>query len=43
VTLEREGTTRVYAGGPINAKKVGGSWLCPRSANLDSAAITFHQ
>ena len=43
VTLEREGTMREYAGGPINGKKVGGSWLCPRSVNLDSTAITFHQ
>lgn len=43
VTLERDGTTRDYAGGPIKAKKVGGAFLCPGSVNLDSAAIAFHQ
>lgn len=43
VTLEREGTGRDYAGGPVNGRKVGGSFLCPSSVNLDSAAIAFHQ
>lgn len=43
VTLERDGITRDYAGGPIKAKKVGGAFLCPGSVNLDSAAIAFHR
>jgi hypothetical protein len=43
VTLERVGTSREYRGGPIGAKKVGGSFLCPRSVNLDSAEVVFHQ
>jgi hypothetical protein len=43
VTLEREGATREYRGGPIGAKKAGGSFLCPGSVNLDSAEVVFHQ
>ena len=43
VTLEREGETREYRGGPIGARKVGGSFLCPGSVNLDSAEVVFHQ
>ncbi|GAA2163543.1 MULTISPECIES: hypothetical protein [Glycomyces] len=43
VTLERDGATREYRGGPIGAKKVGGSFLCPGSVNLDSAEVVFHQ
>jgi hypothetical protein len=43
VTLEREGSSRGYSGGPIGAKKAGGSFLCPGSVNLDSAEVLFHQ
>jgi hypothetical protein len=43
VTLEREEATREYRGGPIGAKKVGGSFLCPRSVNLDRAEVVFHK
>lgn len=43
VTLEREGVTRHYSGGPIGAKKAGGSFLCPGSVNLDSAEAVFHE
>lgn len=43
VTLDRDGATREYRGGPIGAKKVGGSFLCPGRVNLDSAEVVFHQ
>ncbi|MDA1361148.1 hypothetical protein O1R50_16070 [Glycomyces luteolus] len=43
VTLEREGEARRYSGGPIGAKKAGGSFLCPGSVNLDSAQAHFHR
>lgn len=43
VSLDRDGTTRDYDGGPIKAKKVSGSFLCPGSVSLDAAAIAFHR
>lgn len=43
VTLKRVGTGREYRGGPIGAGKVGGSFLCPGSVNLDSAEVVFHR
>ncbi|MFG3339557.1 hypothetical protein [Glycomyces sp. NPDC048151] len=43
VTLTREGAGRGYRGGPIGARKVGGSFLCPGSVNLDAAEVVFHQ
>ena len=43
VTLERDGASRSYGGGPVGAKKVKGSFLCPGSVNLDRAEVVFHQ
>lgn len=43
VTLKREGTGRDYRGGPVGARKVAGSFLCPDSVNLDSAEVVFHR
>ncbi|MBO3732708.1 hypothetical protein [Glycomyces niveus] len=43
VTLERDGVSRSYGGGPVGAKKVKGSFLCPGSVNLDRAEVVFHQ
>ncbi|GAA1683571.1 hypothetical protein GCM10009830_33520 [Glycomyces endophyticus] len=41
VVFHREGDTRVYAGGPYTGTKVQGSFLCPRSVQLDAASFTF--
>ncbi|THV41434.1 hypothetical protein [Glycomyces buryatensis] len=43
LSLERQGDTREYLGGPYTAGKASGMFLCPRDVKLDSAAITFHQ
>jgi hypothetical protein len=43
VTLERDGASREYRGGPIRAGKAGGSFLCPDAVNLDSAEVIFHR
>lgn len=43
VTLDRDGASRAYRGGPIGAKKAKGSFLCPGSVNLDEAEVVFHQ
>ncbi|MEV3934435.1 hypothetical protein AB0K52_00430 [Glycomyces sp. NPDC049804] len=43
VALERDGASRSYSGGPVGAKKVKGSFLCPGSVNLDRAEVVFHQ
>ncbi|MFC5747715.1 hypothetical protein [Actinomadura rugatobispora] len=42
VTVNRQGTTRTYTGGPYTATKTSGSFLCPGSATVDSATFTFH-
>lgn len=42
VVFHREGATREYSGGPYRGKKVQGSFLCPRSVQLDAAAFSFN-
>jgi hypothetical protein len=42
VTLNRQGTSRTYTGGPFTATKTSGSFLCPSSETVDSATLTFH-
>ncbi|RRS00110.1 hypothetical protein [Glycomyces terrestris] len=42
VVFRREGLSREYAGGPYTGRKVQGSFLCPKSVQLDRAAFAFH-
>ena len=42
VTLNRQGTTRTYTGGPYTATKISGSFLCPSTETVNSASLTFH-
>ena len=41
-TLNRQGTTRTYTGGPYTANKTGGSFLCPSTETVNSTSLTFH-
>ncbi|GAA2302479.1 hypothetical protein GCM10009853_068900 [Glycomyces scopariae] len=41
VVFHREGPSREYTGGPYTGRKVQGSFLCPRSVQLDRAAFAF--
>ncbi|MFI0352248.1 hypothetical protein [Actinomadura sp. 9N407] len=42
VSINREGTTRTYSGGPYTATKTSGGFLCPGTATVDSATFNFH-
>jgi hypothetical protein len=42
MTLNRDGTSRTYTGGPFTATKTSGSFLCPSTQAVDSASLTFH-
>ncbi|GAA2453749.1 hypothetical protein GCM10010191_85610 [Actinomadura vinacea] len=42
VSVNRQGTTRNYTGGPFTATKISGSFLCPGSETVDSATFRFH-
>lgn len=42
VVFHRDGASREYRGGPYRGKKVQGSFLCPRSVQLDRAAFSFN-
>ncbi|MGH8794582.1 MAG: hypothetical protein ACRDXX_18275 [Stackebrandtia sp.] len=42
VTLNRDGDTRNYAGGPYTGEKVDGSPLCPDTVKIDEASMSFH-
>lgn len=41
-TVNRQGETRTYTGGPFTATKTSGSFLCPGSQTVDSATFVFH-
>jgi hypothetical protein len=41
VVLNRQGTDRVYAGGPYTASRVSG-FLCPSTTTIDQASMSFH-
>ncbi|MFB4319833.1 hypothetical protein [Actinomadura sp. 21ATH] len=42
VSINRDGTTRTYTGGPYTANKTSGGFLCPGTATVDSATFNFH-
>lgn len=42
VTINRQGTTRTYTGGPYTATLTSGSFLCPGSETVDTATLSFH-
>lgn len=41
-TLQRQGTTRSYTGGPFTAYRTGGSFRCPANYTVDTVAVAFH-